>query len=231
MEHPAGLPMVHLFEGGTQALWRKISALDVLWLAQCPATTRVESDSCATTVGALAKTLNFRPVATPAYAAAITEVAGMPIENVVLWAASEPVELVARQQDSLLLQAVCVRIVNRANGETLKTLHGLSNMFASTASLEVQAAWMVARAEAKASMRYAARAWQLVEQRNDAESLPKKAMLAAQLGMAAWQYKQGPGGVLARKVGGSVMGKQGLPSLTAMPAMLKLFALKEMVAA
>lgn len=230
-EHPAGLPMVHLFEGGTQALWRKISALDVLWLAQCPATTRVEFDSCATTVGALAKTLNFWPVATPAYAAAITEVAGMPIEDVVLWVASEPVELVARQQDSLLLQAVCVRIVNRANGATIKILHGLSNMFASTASLEVQAAWMVARAEAKASMRYAARAWQLVEPRNDAESLPKKAMLAAQLGMAAWQYKQGPGGGLARKVGGSVMGKQGLPSLTAMPAMLKLFALKEMVAA
>src|SRR5690606_17665502 len=141
---------------------------------------------------------------------------------------------------SLLLQVVCVRIVNRTDGVIIKTLYGLSNMFAAaivsataTASAtapEVLAAWLVVRAEAKAGMRHAARAWQLLEQRQDAESLPKKALLATQLGMAAWQYRQDPGAALARKVGGSVTGKPGLPSLTAMPALLKLFALKEMVA-
>src|SRR5690606_16110858 len=177
-----------------------------------------------------AKTLSFRPVATPAYSAAITEVAGRSTENLALWVGSETVEVVARQHDSLLLQLVCVRIVNRADGSTIKTLFGLSNIFASTASSETLAAWLVMRAEAKASMRYAARAWQMLEQRHDAESLPKKAMLAVQLGMAAAQYKQDPVAVLARKVGGTVTGKPGLPSLTAMPAMLKLFALKEMVA-
>ncbi|PLC51897.1 flagellar biosynthesis protein FlhF [Pollutimonas subterranea] len=229
-EHSQALPIVHLFEGGTQALWRNVSSLDVSWLTQCPGATRVEFDSCATTVGALAKTLSFRPVATPAYSAAITEVASRPAGDVVLWVASETVEVVARQQDSLLLQVVCVRIVNRADGSTIKTLYGLSNMFASTASSDTLAAWLVMRAEAKAGMRYVARAWQLLEQRHDAESLPKKAMLAVQLGMAASQYKQDPGAALARKVGGTVTGKPGLPSLTAMPAMLKLFALKEMVA-
>lgn len=230
-EHRAALPLVHLFEGGTQALWRQISAREVSWLTQCTATTRVESDSCATTVGALAKTLTFRPVAAPAYAAAISEVAGLAANDVVLWVASETVELTARRQDSLLLQAVCVRIVNRIDGQIIKTLYGLSNMFALSASSDALAVWLVARAEAKAALRYAARAWQLLEQRNDAESLLKKAMLATQLGMAAWQYKRDPAAALARRIGGNVTGKPGLPSLTAMPALLKLFALKEMVAA
>ncbi|PLC52212.1 flagellar biosynthesis protein FlhF [Pollutimonas nitritireducens] len=229
-EHPSAMPIVHLFEGGTQSLWRSISSLDVSWLTQCPATTRVELDACATTVGALGKTLIFHPVAIPVYAGVITEIAGKPAEDIALWVASETVEIIARQQDSLLLQVICVRIVNRVDGLVIKTLYGLSNMFALDMASDVLAAWLVLRAEAKASMRHAARAWQLLEQRKDAESLPKKAMLATQLGMAAWQYKQDPGAALARKVGGTVTGKPGLPSLTAMPAMLKLFALKEMVA-
>src|SRR5690606_20515634 len=45
-EHSQALPIVHLFEGGTQALWRNVSALDVSWLTQCPGATRVEFDSC-----------------------------------------------------------------------------------------------------------------------------------------------------------------------------------------
>ncbi|MGP1615439.1 MAG: flagellar biosynthesis protein FlhF, partial [Pollutimonas bauzanensis] len=70
-QHQSRLPLVHLFEGGSQASWRRISALDVAWLAQCAGATRIEFDSCATTVGALAKTLNHRPVVKPAYAEAL----------------------------------------------------------------------------------------------------------------------------------------------------------------
>ncbi|NYT61979.1 flagellar biosynthesis protein FlhF [Alcaligenaceae bacterium] len=230
-QHQAGLPLVHLFEGGSQALWRKLAGLDVSWLAQCTATTRIEFDDCATTVGALAKTLDHRPVASPVYMAALSEVAGLPVEDTVLWVGSETIDLVARQQDTLMLQLVSVRVVNRADGAVVKTLHGLSNMFALDATPEQLAAWLVARSEAKAGLRYAARAWQLLAQRDGAESLQKKALVATQLGMAAWEYKQEPGAGLPRKVGASVVGKPGLPSATAVPALLKLFALKEMVAA
>lgn len=230
-QHPSKLPLVHLFDGGTQALWRRISALNVSWLAQCPATTRIEFDSCATTAGALAKTLNYRPVAQPAYSGVLNEIAGLAADDVVLWVASEAIEVVARQQDSLLLQLVCVRIVSRNDGAIIKTLYGLSSMFALAAAPELLAGWLVARAEAKLGLRYAARAWQLVPQRGDAESLQKKALVAAQLGMAAWQYKQAPAAALARVVGGSLTGKPGLPAVSAMPALLKLFALKEMMAA
>ncbi len=229
--HEVKLPLVHLFEGGTQALWRKISALDVSWLAQCAATTRIEFDSCATTVAALAKTLNYRPVARQLYSAVLGEVAGLPADDVVLWMAAETVEVVARGQDSLMLQLISVRVVNRVDGATVKTLYGLGNIFALTAASELQAAWLVARADVKPGMRYAARAWQLLAQRDDdAESLQKKALAAAQLGMAAWQYKQDPKAGLARMVGASVLGKPGLPSATAVQALLKLFALKEMTA-
>lgn len=230
-EHSSKLPLVHLFEGGSQALLRKISESNVLWLAQCAATTRVEYDSCATTVGALAKSLDHRPIASPVYSQAFTEIAGLPVDDVVLWVANEAIEVVARQQDSLMLQLVSVRIVRRADGATIKVLHGLSNMFSLVASPEQLAAWLVVRLEAKQGLRYAARAWRLLAQRDGAESSQKKALAVAQLGMAAWQYKQHANAELARRVGASLIGKPGLPSVSAMPAVLKLFALKEMVAA
>lgn len=229
-QHQTGLPFVHVFEGGNQALWRKLAGLDVSWLAQCGATTRIEFDECATTVGALAKTLKHSPVTDPVYMAALSEIAGLPVEDTVLWVGNEAVELVARQQDSLMLQLISVRIVNRIDGATLKTLHGLTNMFALDAAPDVLAAWLVAKSEVKAGLRYAARAWQLLAQREGAEALQKKALLAVQLGMAAWEYKQSVQAKLPRKVGASVIGKPGLPSVTAVPALLKLFALKEMVA-
>src|SRR5690606_9078178 len=119
----------------------------------------------------------------------------------------------------------------RADGATIKVLHGISNMFSSVASPEQLAAWLVVRLEAKQSLRYAARAWRLLAQRDGAESSQKKALAVAQLGMAAWQYRQHANAELARRVGASLIGKPGLPSVSAMPAVLKLFALKEMVAA
>ncbi len=230
-QHPAALPLVHLFEGGTQALWRKISALDVQWLAQCTASTRIEFDSCGTTVSALAKTLNHRPVEHPAYSAALLDIAGVSAADVVLWVGSEMVEVVARQHDPLKLQLVSVRVVSRADGTIVKTLHGLSNMSVADTTPDLLGAWLVARSEAKQALRYVGRAWQLLAQRDDAESVQRKALNAVQLGCAAWQYRQDPKAVLARRVGASLTGKPGLPSTTAVPALLKLFALKEMVAA
>lgn len=226
--HPS-VPFVHFFEGGTQAAWRKISALDVSWLAQCAATTRIEFDDSGTTVGALGKTLNYRPMAKPVYLESLTEIAGVPIEDTVAWVACEAVELAARQQDTLLLQLLSVRIVNRADGATIKTLYGLTNMFASTASPETIAGWLVLRAEAKLGMRYAGRAWQALAPRDDIESIGK-ALAVTQIGLAAWQARQDPQADSLRIVAGKLIGKPGLPSLTMVPAVLKLFALKEMMA-
>lgn len=227
-QHHAGLPMIHVFEGGSQATWRKVSALDVSWLAQCAATTRVEFDDSGTTVGALAKTLHYRPMANPAYLEHLTEIAGVPVEDTVAWVACEAVELTARQQDSLLLQLLSVRIVSRADGSTIKTLYGLTNMFAATAAPETIAGWLVVRAEAKLGLRYAARAWQALAPRDDVESI-RKATVAAQIGLASWQARQDPQADLLRVVASSLTGKPGLPSLTVVPAVLKLFALKEMM--
>src|SRR5690606_7342558 len=115
-QHGAGLPLVHLFEGGTQSLWRALSAMDVSWLAQCPAGTRIQVDECATTVGAVAKTLTYQPLDEASLLPGLSRIAGMPAVDLLVWMATDTVELAARQHDTLRLQLVSLRIVKRSDG-------------------------------------------------------------------------------------------------------------------
>src|SRR5690606_4586085 len=80
--------MLHLFDGASPSLLRRIDGLQVDWLAQCTATTRIEFDSCATTAGALAKTLAHVPL-DAAQLPGLSELAAHAIGDVVLWAATE----------------------------------------------------------------------------------------------------------------------------------------------
>src|SRR3546814_20766459 len=82
--------MVHLFDGASQALLRRVDALRVDWLAQCTATTRIAFDSCASTAGAVAKTLVHAPIEA-AQLPALGELAGHTAGDVVLWVATEKV--------------------------------------------------------------------------------------------------------------------------------------------
>jgi flagellar biosynthesis protein FlhF len=231
-EHGAGLPLVHLFEGGTQSLWRALSATDVSWLAQCPAGTRIQIDGCATTLGAVSKTLHYRPVGGGGILPGLGFVAGMPVGDVVVWTATESVELAARQHDALRLQLVSLRIVRRADGSLIRSLYGLSNVQASALAPDILSAWLLARAEIKLALRYAADAWQtLAQDRNDTRSQQKAALVAVQAGMAAWQLKQSQAAAPARRVAASLINRPGLPAVTAGAALMKLFALKEMVEA
>src|SRR3546814_19612697 len=54
------VPMVHLFDGSSQALLRRVDALRVDWLAQCNATTRIAFDFCSRPARAVATHL-FHP--------------------------------------------------------------------------------------------------------------------------------------------------------------------------
>ena len=224
------MPLVHAFEGGTQTVWRQVCALGVSWLAQTSGTARIEFESCATTIAAVAKTLRHSPIADTAIVPDLTEIAGLPARDVVLWTATQVIDVTARQQAALPLRLISVRVVDRRDGKTIKTLYGLSNMVDSFVAPERLAAWLLVRVEARMAMRYAARAWQLMPARHSVDAQQKKAMTSMQAGMAAWQMKQGVDAVEARKVGESLVAKPGLPAVTAAAALLKLFALKEMVA-
>lgn len=230
-DHGAGLSLVHLIEGGTGSLWRALSAMDVSWLAQCPAGTRVQIDDSPTTAGAVAKTLTYRPLEARLLPG-LTHVAGFPLDDVMVWAASATVELAARQHAALPLQLVSLRIVKRADGDVIRTVYGLSNIHASTVAPDVLSAWLLARGEMKAALRYASEAWQaLAQDRDDAGARQKRALVAVQAGMAAWQLKQSAAAAPARRVAASLVSRPGLPATAVAAALMKLFALKEMVEA
>ncbi|HWK70748.1 MAG TPA: flagellar biosynthesis protein FlhF [Burkholderiaceae bacterium] len=227
--HHGQLPLVHLFDGASQALLRRIDGLGVDWLAQCTATTRIEFDSCATTAGALAKTLAHAPL-DAARLPGLSELEGFAAADVVLWAASEKVRLTARGQAAQDVQMVSLRILKRADGAVVKTLFGLACIKGLAAESEWLARALLIRSEARQGMRYAARCWQNLVPRSEAGSLQKKALTAVQSGLAAWQLKQDAQAAVARAVAASLAGgKPGLPASLAATGLFKLFALKEMV--
>ncbi|MBB5213403.1 flagellar biosynthesis protein FlhF [Parapusillimonas granuli] len=225
-EH-AGLPVLHVFDGGNQPLWRRVDSLGAPWLAACAPTTRVEVDATGTTVGAVAKTLRHTLIVDDAKLPRLAEIAGVPGGNVALWAAAETVQLAARQNPDLSAQLVSLRIVDRTTGAVIKSLLGLGNAPAA-GEFETLARALLLKSEGKQAMRFGARIWQVLPRRGGAQAEQKKALVAMQSGLAAWQLKQSPDAALARNVGGGLIAKPGLPGLSAPQALYKLFALKEL---
>lgn len=229
-QHAAQLPMVHVFEGGTQTLWRYLSGAGHSWLLQGSGATRVDAQSCPTTLSALAKMLAYRPVDQLGQLLQLSEIRGRAMSDVVVWVGAEQVELLARQLSPLSVQMVSVRIVSRSDGAIIKNLYGLSNLGASEVSVDKLAAWLIAQGEVKTSFRYAARHWQLLGESAQPEPQQKKALAAMQLGLAAWHVMQAPQAEQARDVLYGLAGKTSLTANAAASMVMKLFALKEVVA-
>lgn len=227
-EQAADLPIVHLFEGGNPALWRELAGRDLSWLSQVPAITRVHMEDGATTVQALAKTLPHQPVADPDYLFSLSELAGGPAAERALWVASAPILIASRGHEPLPLQMVSARLVDRASGARVKHLVGLHP--ASALSAEKLAAWLVVKAESRDAMRHAAAAWALLAAREGQRDVQYKALVSAQIGLAAWQLQKSPLADRARQLAAAMLGKQRLAPSAAPAAALKLFALKEMMA-
>src|SRR3546814_13142447 len=92
-----------------------------------PISTRIAFDSCASTAGAVAKTLVHAPIEA-AQLPALGELAGHTAGDVVLWVATEKVSLVMRGQEAMDVQLVSLRILKRSDGTVVKTLLGLARM-------------------------------------------------------------------------------------------------------
>lgn len=226
-DHAADLPLVHLFEGGNPALWRELAGRQVAWLAQVPAITRVSMEDGATSVQALAKTLPHQPVADPDYLFTLSELAGVSAAECSLWVASAPVRIASRGHEPLPLQMVSVRLIDKSSGKPVRQLIGLHPGIA--LSVEKLAAWLVVKAESRETMRHAASAWALLPAGEDTLALRQKALVSAQIGLAAWQLQKSPLAESGRRLAAAMLGRKHLPATSASAATLKLFALKEML--
>src|SRR3546814_666809 len=173
-------------------------------MAQVSGMTRVIVDDEATTLGALAKTLPHQPLAAADLLAELDHVAGIAVNDLVIWAACSPVTLLARRQAPLVLQMVCLRLVHRQNGSVIKTLHGLGAPH-DGATPSWLAACLLIRAEARSSLRNAAQLWRLLEQDRPEKSEQEQAMAAVQCAMAAWRLGQYGQAHYARSVAASLI--------------------------
>ncbi|NLC36252.1 MAG: flagellar biosynthesis protein FlhF, partial [Alcaligenaceae bacterium] len=189
-EQAADLPVVHLFEGGNPALWRELAGSGQAWLAQVPAITRVYMEDGSTTVQALAKVMPHQPVADPGYLFTLAELGNAPASECALWAASAAVRIASRGHEPLPLQMVSALLVDRTTGKRLKQVIGLHSGL--DFSMEKLAAWLVVKAESRDVMRHAASAWALLASGEGGQGPQHKALVAAQLGLAAWQLQKSP---------------------------------------
>ncbi|MFT0851134.1 flagellar biosynthesis protein FlhF [Achromobacter sp. F4_2707] len=228
-DHAADLPVVHLFEGGNPALWRELSGRSQPWLAQVPAITRIYMEDGSTTVQALAKNMPHQPVADPGYLFTLAELGNAPASECALWAASATVHIASRGHEPLPLQMVSALLVDRTTGKRLKQVIGLHPGL--DFSIEKLATWLVIKAESRDAMRHAASAWGLLESRDGQPEPRHKALVAAQLGLAAWQLQKSPLAQQGRELAATMLGRKRLLPSAAATATLKLFALKEMLEA
>lgn len=227
-EQAAEIPLIHLFEGGNGALWRGLVERGQPWLAQVPPITRVDMDDGSTTAIALAKTLAHQPVADPDYLFGLAEVAGGPAESRALWVASVEVAIKSRGQPALPLHMVSAMLVDRLTGKRVRHLVGLHAGLAYSAGK--LASWLVLKAESREAMRHAAKAWHLLGS-SEGAGVQDKALVACQLGLAAWELQKHPLAQQGRKLAANMLGRKHLPVSAASAATLKLFALKEMLGA
>lgn len=227
-QSPGAFPVIHLFDLPGQGLLREFDGRPTQWLAHCTGGTRVQVQSCATTMAAHARTLDYRCLDSVLSRLDLATLQGVPLRDVALWAAESPVELTRRGAQDLALRQVAVRLIDRRSGKVLKALHGLSNVPAQQDGLEALAAWLVVRAEARAMARHLPGAWSALEEAAAEQPASERAAASAQVALAAWHTLQNGRSVLEALA--AFAGAQGLQATAApVAALIRLFAVKDLM--
>ena len=224
-----GFPLLHVFDQSTQAVWYAVSGAGADWLSPCPATTKVYDDGCATTVGAVSKVVDYHPVGALGDLLDLADIQGVERGHLVVWVGVQPVELVSRQAGTLPVLLVAARVVDREQGNVLRTVHGLSHIRSGAVSPERLAMALLVSAEQKSALKLAARWWPLLAPRQWADASQKRAMTATQLGLVTWHALQNVNAPNLRHALHGLAGTEKPTQLAAVSAMMKLFTLKEMM--
>lgn len=178
--------VIHVFDYPGQALLRDLSKQPIRWLTHCAGATRIEAESCATTIAAHAKALDYRCLDSALSRLSVASLQGVALNDVALWAGWGRVELAARGAPALPLGQISIRLIDRRSGKILKILHGLSSVPVDLVGLDALATWMVMRAEARQASRYLPRLWSTLEESGGQRPLSQRAAAAVQMALAAW---------------------------------------------
>ena len=222
------LPLVHMLEAGTSALWQSLNGQGVSWVARSPGGMRVIQDECPTNLNAVGKSVGYLPVGQPGdMPGLISETAGKRVA-LALWASGTEITLPGRGE-SATMRLVCARLIDTVSGEIAGQLFGLTNLPASQADAATVARWLVLQDEAKASFRYLASAWQALPAVDGAHTLARQSLMAGQLAAACWQMAHSPAADVVRGPLSGIMGSERKLSGRLLPvAILKMFAMLEM---
>uniref|UniRef100_UPI00333FB714 flagellar biosynthesis protein FlhF n=1 Tax=Castellaniella defragrans TaxID=75697 RepID=UPI00333FB714 len=224
-ESAAAGHLLHVFEGGTPALWRTLESRGVHWLAQCGARARVHEGDEPAVLAAACRRLDVHPLAVEA-SAYRPLIAGLDEARIALWAGIGPVTLRTRGFAPIEARALCLRAVDRRDGRELRSWHALASIGgpqdhailarALAARIDCQAAWRLAAA----TLAGAGRA---------GDALLDHSIVAAQLGLAAWRLWRDPNLARAATVCAHMLGQDTLRPGMASAALGKLYALKGML--
>ncbi|KAA5924658.1 flagellar biosynthesis protein FlhF [Achromobacter xylosoxidans] len=227
-EQLARLPLVHMLEAGTSALWQSLSGQGASWVARSPGGMRVIQDECPTNLNAVGKSVGYLPVGQPGDMPGLRAVPGTRPAPLALWASGTEIGLPGRGEETRL-RLVCARLIDTASGEVAGQLFGLTNLAASQADAATVARWLVLQEEARAGFRYMANAWQALPAVDGAHTLARQSLMAGQLGAACWQLAHAPtaDGVRAT-LSGVVSPERKLTGRLLPVALLKMFAMLEM---
>lgn len=191
------VPLVHMLEAGTSALWSALTEQGVSWVARSPGGLRVIQDECPTNLNAVGKSVGYLPVGQPGDMPGLRPVAGGRAAPLALWASGTEIGLPGRAGESAM-RLVCARLIDTVSGEVAAQFFGLTNLPASQADAGTVARWLVLQDEAKAGFRYMANAWQALPAVDGAHALARQALMAGQLAAACWQLAHSPAAEVVR---------------------------------
>ena len=227
-ERLQSVPLVHMLEAGTVALWQPLSELGVSWVARCAGGTRVIQDECPTNLNAVGKSVGYLPVGQPGDMPGLRPASGGKTAPLALWASGTEVVLPGKGQGASV-RLICARLIDTVTGEVAGQLFGATNLPASQADAATIARWLVLQDEAKAAFRYMANAWQALPAVDGAHTLARQSLMAGQLGAACWQLAHSPAADVVRGPLSGIVGTERKLSGKMLPvALLKMFALLEM---
>ncbi|WKK15496.1 flagellar biosynthesis protein FlhF [Achromobacter insolitus] len=230
-EKLARVPVVHMLDAGTPALWQPLSEQGVAWVARSAGSLRVVQDDCPTNLNAVGKSVGYLPVGQPGDMPGLHSVQGGKRVPLALWASGTEVTLRGKGGNEPV-RLVCARLIDTVSGEVSGQLFGLTNLPASQADAATVARWLVLQEEAKAGFRYMANAWQALPAVDGAHALARQSLMAGQMGAACWQLAHTSAAQILRGPLSGVMGTERKLSGRMLPAaLLKMYAMLEMTGA
>jgi len=222
------LPVVHLLEAGTSALWPSLNDQGVSWVARSAGGQRVIQDDCPTNLNAVGKSVGYLPVGQPGDMPGLHGIKSGKRVPLALWASGTEVVLPGRG-GSAPVRLVCARLIDTVSGEVAGQLFGMTNLPASQADAGTVARWLVLQEEAKTGFRYMANAWQALPAVDGPHALARQALVAGQMGAACWQLAHSSAAAVVQGPLSGIMGTERKLSGRMLPvALLKMYAMLEM---